>query len=71
MSWLKSIAREVFGLFVDDLTFAGAILFWLAIVIFVLPQFASSRHWGAAALFAGMALILIESVLRFARRRSK
>jgi len=71
MNWLKSIGREVFGLFVDDLTFAGAILAWLAVVVFVLPRVASSREWGAAALFAGMALILIESVLRFARRRSK
>jgi len=71
MSWLRSIAQEVFGLFVDDLAFAGSILVWLAIVIFVVPRVVSGREWGAAALFAGMALILIESSLRFSRRRPK
>ena len=32
MKWLKNILREIFGLFVDDGTFALAILIWLAVV---------------------------------------
>jgi hypothetical protein len=69
MHWLKSIAREVFGLFVDDGSFAVAILLWLALAILVLPRFAPAARWTGPALYAGLAIILIESVLRFARRR--
>jgi hypothetical protein len=36
-----------------------------------LPRFASAAHWTGPLLFTGLALILIESVLRFARRRTK
>jgi hypothetical protein len=64
MRWLKSIAREVFGLFVDDGSFAIAILVWAALAVVVLPR----GPWTGPALFAGLALILIESVLRFARK---
>ncbi len=71
MRWLKSIAREVFGLFVDDGSFALAILIWLALVVVVLPSVAVGAHWAGPVFFAGLALILIESVLRFARRRTK
>jgi hypothetical protein len=35
------------------------------------PRAASNARWAGPALFAGLALILIESVLRFARRRMK
>lgn len=71
MDWVKSIAREVFGLFVDDLRFARAILLWLAIVLLLLPRVAAGGRWAGLALFGGLAFILIESVLRFARRRTK
>ena len=67
MRWLKSIAREVLGLFVDDGTFAIAILFWVAMVV-ELARIAPAAYWTGPALFAGLALILIESVLRFARK---
>ncbi len=71
MRWLKSIAREVFGLFVDDGIFAVAILAWLALAVVVLPRVAPAARWSGPALFAGLALILIESALRFSRRRTK
>jgi hypothetical protein len=32
MSWIKTVLREVFGLFVDDGSFAIAILAWLLLV---------------------------------------
>ena len=69
MPWLKSIAREVFGLFVDDGSFAIAILVCFALSVFVLPRIAATAHWTGPALFAGLALILIESALTFSRRR--
>jgi hypothetical protein len=69
MPWLKSIAREILGLFVDDGSFAIAILVWLAIVVFILAHVATRVHWLGLVLFSGLALILIESVLRFANRR--
>jgi hypothetical protein len=69
--WLKSIVREVFGLFVDDMRFAGAILVWLLVVLLVLPRVVTGNGWAGPALFAGLAFILIESTLRYARLRSK
>lgn len=71
MRWIKSIAREIFGLFVDDGSFAGAILIWLGLAMAGVPRAASNARWAGPVLFAGLALILIESVLRFARRRMK
>jgi hypothetical protein len=68
MRWLKSIAREVFGLFVDDGSFAIAILLWAALAVVVLRRTAPFALWTGPALFSGLALILIESVLRFARK---
>lgn len=38
MSWLKSAARELFGLFVDDVPFTSAILAWLGIGSLLLPR---------------------------------
>ena len=71
MRWLKSIAREILGLFVDDGSFAIGILVWVVLAVGVLPRVASGARWAGPALFAGLALILIESVLRYARRRLK
>jgi hypothetical protein len=71
MRWIRSVAREVVGLFVDDGSFAGAIVVWLVVCIVALPRVAQAAHWAGPALFAGLAAILIESVLRFALRRTK
>ena len=68
MGWLKSIVREVYGLFVDDGSFALAIVAWFALIVLVLPRFARVAGWGGPVFFAGLALILIESVLRFSWR---
>ena len=71
MPWIKSIAREIFGLFVDDGSFAIGILVWVVMAVAVLPRVASVARWAGPVLFVGLALILIESVLRFSRRRTK
>jgi hypothetical protein len=69
MRWIQSIAREVVGLFVDDGDFAVALVAWLVVCVVALPHVAVAARWAGLELFAGLALILIESVLRFARRR--
>jgi hypothetical protein len=66
--WLQSIAREILGLFVDDGAFAIAILVWLALTGLLLPRIATAAHWTGPAFFAGLALILIHSVLRYSRQ---
>jgi hypothetical protein len=68
MRWLKSIAREVIGLFVDDGIFAVAILAWLALAVVVLPRAGSWTRVAGPVLFAGLAAILVASVLRYSRR---
>jgi hypothetical protein len=67
MSWLKSIAREVFGLFVDDGSFAIAILIWLAVAAGVMRWLVAADRWGGPVLFAGLAIVLVENILRFSR----
>ncbi len=69
MSWLKTIFNEILGLFVDDGSFAIAILVWLGLFWWLLPKLSMTGPWPAVILFAGLLAILIESVLRRARRR--
>ena len=69
MRWLRSIAREVIGLFVDDGSFAIAILAWLALAAAVLPRAGLWTRGAGPVLFAGLAAILVASVLRYSRRR--
>ena len=68
MAWLKTIFQEIFGLFVEDGSYAIAILVWLGLVWLALPQLQLSGGCNAIILFAGLLGILIESVLRRARQ---
>ncbi|HLK25110.1 MAG TPA: hypothetical protein VKT30_10655 [Caulobacteraceae bacterium] len=61
MGWIAGVAKEIWGLFVDDIGLAVASLVWVAIV------WIAARWLGAAAgpaLFAGLAVILVTSALR-------
>jgi hypothetical protein len=69
MKWIKTILREIFGLFVDDAAFALAILIWLALMRWVTSRLNLSPTAMAILFFVGLALILIESTARYARRR--
>ncbi|HUZ97053.1 MAG TPA: hypothetical protein VMU57_19290 [Edaphobacter sp.] len=69
MNWIKTILREIYGLFVDDGTFALAILIWLSFMRWTASHLPLSPATSAIMLFAGLALILIESAVRFARRK--
>jgi len=61
MGWIAAIAREIWGLFVDDLGLAIASLIWIVLV------WLGGQWLGPAAgpsLFAGLGVILITSALR-------
>jgi len=66
MSWLKIILVEIYGLFVDDGSFALVIVVWLGIASFMLPRIDIPSSANALILFAGLLLIMLESVLRLA-----
>lgn len=68
MRWASTIVREVFGLFVDDGSFAVAILVWLVLVALALPRLGIGMSWEGVILFAGLALILVASAAQRARR---
>ena len=69
MQWFRTIFREIFGLFVDDGSFAIAILVWLGVLWLLLPRLGFFSRWNGLILFAGLGLILVESAMRYARKR--
>ena len=70
MQWIRNVAREILGLFVDDGSFALSILAWLGVVWFLFVRM-KLRAPGGLVFFLGLASILVESVTRFARRKLK
>ena len=68
MNRIKNILREILGLFVDDGAFAVAILLWLAVIRWVAPRVHIPARETGILLYVGLALILSESALRYARR---
>ncbi|MBS0231859.1 MAG: hypothetical protein JSR99_00035 [Proteobacteria bacterium] len=68
MQWLRSIFNELFGLFVDDGSFAIAIVVWLLITWFLSAHILTDSKWTGLVLFGGLAAILVESARRGARR---
>lgn len=68
MTWLKTAWSEFIGLFVDDGSLAVAVLAWLAAAWLLLPRLPLPPALLPVILFAGLALILVESALRGARR---
>jgi hypothetical protein len=68
MRWIRTVADEIFGLFVDDGSFALAIIAWLLLVWLAVSRLRVGGGWAATGLFFGLALILVESAARRARR---
>ena len=67
MRWLRTILRELFGLFVDDGRFAIAIIVWLVMAGLLLPRLGLAAGLEGLVLFAGLAGILFGSAFRKAR----
>jgi len=67
MRWFADLAAEFVGLFVDDESFAAAILAWLAGAVVCLKVFHVPPMAEGVLLAAGFALLLAENVERTAR----
>ncbi len=64
MKVVKAILRELFSLFVDDDSFALAIVCWLLVGWAAVAVIGSGAAWLGLVFFAGLAAILLESALR-------
>ncbi len=69
MTLIKRALSEIWGLFVDDGSFAAAILVWLGFAGLVLTRLHGLDTLAGMALFVGLAAILVESTVRRVRRR--
>lgn len=67
MNILGTAAKELWGLFVEDGSYAVAIVVWLLLCAFVLPHLGATG-WRAPLLLMGLLLILLENVARSARQ---
>ena len=67
MNRIAGILQELYGLVVDDGIMAAATIVWTAIV-WLVSRSGVAPVWSGFALAAGLVAILIESVLRHARR---
>lgn len=68
MNVLRTILLEIWGLFVEDWTFTMGMVIAIAIAIFVFPYIGLAPEWRGVTLFAILAFVLLENVLRSARR---
>lgn len=68
MKLLKTIAKELWGLFVDDESLALALVVWIALCGFGLPLLPISATGRALILALGTFIILIATVVSAARR---
>lgn len=65
---LTAAVQEIYGLFVEDGSYAAAIAAWLFVAALAFPHFSALGEWRAPLMFAGLVVILVENVLRTARR---
>jgi hypothetical protein len=63
-----SMARKVFGLFVDEGSLALSILVWIFVLQVAAPIASIAQTWAAPVLFLGWAVILTENLLRASRQ---
>jgi hypothetical protein len=68
VGWVRSVLRELWGLFVDDGSFAAAITVWVGFVLLILRRFVGFQTWGGLVLVGGLAVLLVENVLRHGRK---
>jgi len=65
MNVILTALQEVYGLFVEDGSYAAAIVVWLLVIGFLSPYAAASLR--APLLVIGLVCILIENVVRTAK----
>ncbi len=69
MNVILTALKEVYGLFVEDGSYAASILIWVLVAALVFPHLPALGLWRAPLLFAGMLFLLVENVLRTAKSR--
>lgn len=69
MKVILTALQEIYGLFVEDGSYAVAIVVWLLIVGCVFPHIPGGGTWRGPVFFAGMAALLLENVVRSARAK--
>lgn len=67
MPTIRNVLQEILGLFVDDGSFAFAVLLWIGIVALTFNKFHVAIATGII-LTAGLCAVLVENLIRFARR---
>lgn len=70
MTWLKTAVNEIWGLFVDDELLAVLAIIWLVLARLAVHHASGlgAMTWTARLFFAGLAAILVISVVRAAKR---
>lgn len=68
MNVITTALKEIYGLFVEDGSYAVGILIWLLLSALVLPHVPALGQWRGPLVFAGMLALLAENVLRTARK---
>ena len=64
MTWLANAFKQIYGLFVDDGLLSLGVCVWLLVVWFALPHVVASETARPIILFAGLAVLLADSVRR-------
>lgn len=70
MKFLAEIAKEIFGLFVEDGSLALALLAWVGIAL-LWSRTHSDPRLGGPIFVGGCLLMLLENVRRTARRKQR
>jgi hypothetical protein len=68
MNAIGEALKEFIGLFVDDGSLAIATVVWIVIVAFGLASVPTVAVWRGPLFAVGIAVILVENVVRSARR---
>ena len=68
MNFIRTVFSELLGLFVDDGSLALGILIWVGITAGLLHLDLCPPAFTGVLVFAGLAALLLENVLRRARR---
>ena len=70
MKVILNIVKELWGLFVDDQSYALAILAWVTVSALA-TRLAIVTRWAGPVLFAGLCAVLVENVVRSARKNPR
>lgn len=68
MKTITAAIRELWGLFVEDVSFTIGILVCIALAIFVFPRVVAVGRLRGPLLFGALVLMLLENVRRSSRR---